>query len=63
VTTNNSIILLLFAVSILFGFGSTDSLDVWINFLDEEGKILNRRILSIIKIYLIYSLTINVSIS
>jgi len=50
VTTNNSIILLLFAVSILFGFGSTDSLDVWINFLDEEGKILNRRILSIIKI-------------
>ena len=28
-----------------YDFGSTDSLDVWINFLDEEGKILNRRIL------------------
>ena len=33
------------AGGVKYDFGSTDSLDVWINFLDEEGKILNRRAL------------------
>ena len=33
------------AGGVKYDFGSTDSLDVWINFLDEEGKILNRRVL------------------
>jgi len=33
------------AGGVKYDFGSTDSMDVWINFLDEEGKILNRRIL------------------